>query len=64
MSRWFPSKGVKPNTSAEKCFVRYRCGLVSKDAYPVKSQRWHHIGDDWDILEWMAAEDERKDQAA
>ena len=63
MSRWFPTHGVKPNTSAEKCFVKYRCGLPSKQAYPVASQRWNWTGDDWDILEYRA-EEERKDEAA
>ena len=63
MSRWFPTKGSRPNTSAEKCFVKYRCGMVSKAAYPVASQRWNWTGDDWDILEYRA-EEERKDEAA
>ena len=63
MSRWFPTHGVKPNTRAEKVWVRYRCGFESKQAYPVATQRWSHLADPWDILEYRA-EEERKDEAA
>lgn len=61
MNEWRATKGYKPNTSAENVFVRYRCGLESKQAYSVASQRWTHEGADFDIVayrvpeEWQAA---------
>jgi hypothetical protein len=52
-----------PRTRAEKVFVRYRCGLESKQAYPTKRQRWDWRGDDFDIVAYAIAED-RLEEAA
>lgn len=55
---WRETHGMKPRTSAEKVFVRYRCGLESKQAYPVRTTRWDHRGDDFDVVAYA------KDEAA
>ena len=60
MNPWRDTKGYRPNTSAEKVFVRYRCGLESKFAYRVDTQRWDYRGDDWDIVAYRVPEEERK----
>ena len=64
MTRWFPSKGYRPNTSAELVFVKLRGGIESKTPWKVSTTRWHHVGDDFDVMEWRAAEEERSDRAA
>lgn len=48
--KWVETRGIMPRTKAESVFVRYRCGLESKAAYPVQRQRWSFTGDDWDIM--------------
>ena len=58
--RWIRTTGVQPRTQAETVYVKYRCGLVSKGAYPVKTQRWTHTGDDFDIMAYFVDETEEK----
>jgi hypothetical protein len=60
--RWIRTTGVQPRTQAEKVYVKYRCGLVSKQPYPVKGQRWSHTGQDFDIIAYFAV-DEREEAA-
>ena len=47
---WRDTSCNRPNTSADKVFVRYRCGLESKAAYPTLRQRWDWRGEDFDIV--------------
>lgn len=61
--RWVRTTGVQPRTRAEKVYVKFRNGLVSKQAYPVKGLRWSDLGDAWDIVAYFAI-DEREEQAA
>ena len=61
MTQWREAKGHRPNTSAEKCFVRYRNGLESKHAYSINTQRWDHADNSpWDIVAYLT---EREDAA-
>lgn len=62
--RWVRATGVQPRTKAEKVYVKYRNGLVSKQAYPVARQRWSHIGQDWDIVAYFATEEAEADDGA
>lgn len=57
MTTWRETRGYKPNTSATKVFVRYRCGLESKQAYPTDRQRWTHEGNDFDIVAYAVPEE-------
>ena len=61
--KWVETHGVKPRTRAEKAHLRFRNGLESKQPYSVGTTRWSHVGDDWDVVAYAAAE-ERKDEAA
>jgi hypothetical protein len=61
--KWVETHGSIPRTRAEKVFVRYRCGLESKQAYPTKRQRWDWRGDDFDIVAY-AVPQERFEEAA
>jgi hypothetical protein len=61
--KWVETKGIMPRIRAEKVFVRYRCGIESKAAYTVKSQRWSLTGSDFDILAYSVPV-ERADIAA
>ena len=61
--KWVETHGMKPRTRAEKAFVRYRCGLESREAYRVETMRWNWSGHDFDIMAYAAAE-ERKAEAA
>jgi hypothetical protein len=56
--KWVAAQGVMPRIKAQKVFVRYRCGLESKQAYPVKGQRWSHQGNDFDIMDYAVPADE------
>jgi hypothetical protein len=61
--KWVETQGSMPRTKAAKVFVRYRCGLESKQAYPVKGQRWSVTGADFDIMAY-AVPAERLGEAA
>lgn len=63
MNPWRDTKGYRPNTSAEAVFVRYRCGIESKFAYPTDRQRWDFRGEDFDIVAYRVPS-EQMDQAA
>lgn len=64
MTRWYPTKGIRPNTSAEKVFVRLRGGIESKTPWKVSTTRWHYVGDDFDVMAYRAEVDEPKEEAA
>jgi hypothetical protein len=64
VSTWRIAQGRKPNTSAERVFVLYRCGLESKAAYPTHGQRWSHENNDFDIVAYRVPEEEQQDRAA
>lgn len=56
--KWVQTKGMKPRTRAEKVFVQYRCGMVSKEAYPTDKQRWSWSGHDFDIVAYQIGADD------
>lgn len=56
---WLRNKGYQPKIEG-KVFVEYRCGMVSKVPYTVRTQRWTIIGDDFDIVAYAVPEDVAK----